>query len=158
MRVRKLGPTGDFVFGGGRANFYVDQPEGVAQVVKTRLALWLGEWFLNLNEGTDWMGSVLGNRTAALRDPMIRARVLGTPGVTDIEGYSSTFEGNSRRYSVAFRLNTAYGPYGMLKASFVTPLPTPQPQPPAEPVDVVVDQTGDTSLSISWTPYTVPGS
>lgn len=109
MRVRKLSPTGDFTFGGGQADYYRDQAEAVAQLAKTRLLLFLGEWFLDIQDGTPWRTKVLGNRTADTRDAVIRARILDTPGVTKITTYDSRVDRATRRMTVAVQIETIYG-------------------------------------------------
>ncbi len=48
-RVRKLDANGDYSFGQGEANFWVNNAAGVAQNVETRLGLLEGEWFLDKN-------------------------------------------------------------------------------------------------------------
>lgn len=109
MRYRKLDANGDYVFGGGGANFWKDQPEAVAQSVMTRLFLFQGEWFLDTNEGMTWKTEVLGVRTANTRDPAIRSRVLGTQGVTAITEYSSSLNRDTRAFSVNLKIDTIYG-------------------------------------------------
>ena len=95
MRYRKLDAAGDMVLGGGQAAFYRNQPEAVAQAVKTRLAMRLGEWFLDTSAGTPWNTKILGKFTIPTRDATIRARILGTTGVTSIDAYSSHFNPKS---------------------------------------------------------------
>lgn len=109
MRYRKLDADGDMVFGGGQAAFWRDQPEAVAQAVKTRLAMRLGEWFLDTSAGTPWNTKVLGKFTAPTRDATIRARILRTTGVTSIDAYASTFDPNTRRFSASATISTVYG-------------------------------------------------
>lgn len=108
MRVRKVDVNGDMTFGGNQASFYRDQPEAVAQVVESRLNLWLGEWFLDLNEGTPYQTQVLGKYTEKSRDPVMQDRILGTPGVTELKAYSSTTNGNTRSFFVSAEIVTAY--------------------------------------------------
>lgn len=109
MRYRKLDNSGDMVFGGGQADFLRDTPDAVAQAVATRLRLLAGEWFLDTSEGTAWRARVLGERTASTRDPEVKARILGTPGVRTIIEYTSTLDPITRAFSVAVRLDTVYG-------------------------------------------------
>lgn len=109
MRYRKMDADGDMVFGGGQAAFYRDVPEAVAQAAVTRLMLFEGEWFRDTRDGTRWRTEVLGKGTAATRDPMIRARVLGTTGVTGIASYSSTLNRDTRGFSVNLTIDTVYG-------------------------------------------------
>ena len=109
MRYRKLSASGDYTFGNGIADFWVDVPDAPAQAVKTRLALWQGQWFLDTREGMPWKTRVLGNRTADTRDPSIRAHVLGTQGVTGIADYSSALNRDTRAFSANIVVDTIYG-------------------------------------------------
>jgi hypothetical protein len=144
------------MFGQQQANFWVNVPDGVAQAVSTRLRLRLGEWFLDTTDGTDWSGKVLGNRTALTRDVEIQQRVLNTVGVTGIDNYNSNLNADTRAFSAAFQLNTQYGKYAGQQANYFTPAPTPQPQPPAVPVHVTITEVSDTSVQVTWEPYTPP--
>lgn len=108
MKYRKLDADGDFTLGTG-GDFLQNSPETVAQAVKTRLALWTGEWFIDITDGMPWNQEVLGKRNGRNPDSAIRQRILTTPGVTSIESYSSTFDGETRRLSVACTINTDYG-------------------------------------------------
>jgi hypothetical protein len=109
MRVRKIDPVSGRVFGGSQAAFWINNAEGVAQNVKTRLGLWLGQWWLNQADGTPWSTDVLGKYTEQTRDAVVRARILGTPGVTGIVNYSSSLDRFSRKWNVDLTVNTLYG-------------------------------------------------
>lgn len=109
MRYRKLDADGDYTIGTG-VDFLVNSPETVAQAVKTRLALWRGEWFVDTRDGTPWATDILGKRLRGRSpDSAIKQRILGTEGVLSIESYSSTFDGESRRFSVTTTISTIYG-------------------------------------------------
>lgn len=108
MRYRKLTADGDYTFGQGNQQFHVNTPEGVAQAVRTRLALWTGEWFLDMTEGTPFKTQVMGAGTQALYDTAIKDRILGTDGVQSISDYSSVLDGN-RKLTVAAKIMTIYG-------------------------------------------------
>lgn len=109
MRYRALSDDGDYTFGQGQANFLINSPAAVGQLVMTRLLLFTGEWFLDRNEGMPWATSVLGTGTKALYDQAIREHVLETDGVTDIAEYSSSLADDSRHLSVLMTVNTVYG-------------------------------------------------
>lgn len=147
MRYRKLSPTGDYTLGGSQAAFYIDTAQAVGQAVETRLKLWLGEWFLNTADGTDWQGKVLGPRTSAVRDAMLRQRILETPNVNSIDTYSSQFDGNTRTFSVQASITTAFGA-ATVSAIFGTPtitpstLPTTPSQAPATDFGIGVGRIG----------------
>lgn len=81
-----------------------DSPEAVGTAIKTKLNLWLSEWYLNLADGTDWLGSVIGFGTPA--DLTIQQRILSTPGVKEIVSYSST--NINRKFTVNAEILTAY--------------------------------------------------
>lgn len=119
MRYRKLSPTGDYTFGNGQADFYRDQPEAVGQAVQTRLLLWLGEWFLNIEEGTPFMQGILGKYSKTEADVTIQQRILGTQGLTDIENYESILDADNRALSVVqCDINTIYGPTPIQVANY----------------------------------------
>lgn len=109
MRYRKLDSAGDYTLGSG-ADFLANSPEAVAQAVQTRLALWAGEWFVDTSDGMPWAGDVLGKRFQRNNpDSAIKSRILGTPGVTELLEYSSAFDGETRKFTVTAKINTAYG-------------------------------------------------
>ncbi|WP_210253136.1 hypothetical protein [Beijerinckia sp. L45] len=107
--MRALSATGDMTFGQGQKNFWVNQKQGVAQKVQTRLGLYVGDWFLSLSDGMTWRTDVLGLRTDSTRDPAIRARIQGTSGVVGISNYSSQLVRGTRDYTVSVSIDTAYG-------------------------------------------------
>lgn len=109
MRYRKLSASGDYTFGQGLANFYVDQREAPAQAVLTRLRLLKGEWFADLTAGTDWATRVLGKYTISTYDPEIQQRIIGTRGVTALQEYQSQVDPQTRALRVSTRISTVYG-------------------------------------------------
>lgn len=109
MRYRKLDANGDYTLDNEQA-FYKNVPEAVGQAVLTRLRLWKGEWFINVEDGTPWLTEILGKRRINRNpDAVIKQRILGTQGVKEITDYSSAFDGNTRQLSVTCTLNTIYG-------------------------------------------------
>lgn len=109
MRYRALDSNGDRTFGHSASNFLVNSPEAVAQLVKTRLALLLGEWFLDTTDGTPWATKILGENTMKTYNSAIRSRILETKGVTSIVAYNSSFDPATRALTVVVTLDTIYG-------------------------------------------------
>ena len=109
MRYRKLTATGDYTFGQNGANFFVNTPEAVAQLVKTRLALSLGEWFLNTLNGTPYQSKILGAGRVATYDSAIQDVILNTQGVRAIAQYSSRVNPTTRHADVFAVVDTIYG-------------------------------------------------
>lgn len=97
-------------FGRGVWNFITDTPEAVAQSVLTRLLLWQEEWYLNLSSGTPWLQRILGHPPSGSHDAAIRARIIGTPYVTQVEDYSSVYHPTDRALIVSCKIWTAFGP------------------------------------------------
>ncbi len=110
MRYRKLTADGDYSFGNGQLDFFRDEPAAVGQACETRLELWLGEFFLDINEGTPYMQGILGKHSKAVADLTIQDRVIGTQGLTKVKNFESTVDGDTRAMTVTFSIDTIYGP------------------------------------------------
>jgi hypothetical protein len=130
MRYRRLDSAGDMTFGQGLGNFWINQPEAVAQSVLTRLRLNLGEWFYDTSDGTPWNTQVLGERTQSTRDVVVTDRVQSTVGVQSIDTYGSVIDVNTRTWTAAMTLQTVYGPVALAAAK----LPATVPPLPVTPV------------------------
>lgn len=109
MRYRKLDSDGDYSAGHGSADFFVDEPNAVAQSVLTRLRLWTNEWFLNTDEGTPYREQVLGVRRRQTAGPAIKLRIASTEGVTSVDEFNADYDGDSRHIAVAATISTVYG-------------------------------------------------
>lgn len=110
MRVRQLSPTGDYQFGNGQLDFLINSPQAVAQVVETSLRLWLGEWYLNINDGTPWLEGVFGYNSKDEADQTLIQTILGVQGVQDLTNWNSTVDPVTRAYtSISATLDTIYG-------------------------------------------------
>jgi hypothetical protein len=124
MRYRRLDPSGDMTFGRSQNDFWINQPEAVGQLVMTRLRLNYGEWFANTADGTPWNAQVLGERTQATRDAVVRSRVFDTQGVQGLTGYNSVFDPNLRDWTAAMTISTVYGSAGVAMAKLPGSLPS----------------------------------
>lgn len=109
MRYRKQTADGDMVFGNGDLDFYINNPEAVGQAVETRLRLWLGEWFLNITDGTQYQTNVLGTGKFESAPPVIRQRILETEGVTEIVSFDAIINADNRKLTIRSTINTIYG-------------------------------------------------
>ena len=111
MRVRALDSNGDMQFGRSLRDYHISTRFGVGQVVSTRLRLWLGQWYLNVADGTPYPTKVLGKYTDQTRDAVVQARIYGAPGVTAIRGYNSQLDRQSRDFTVHASIDTIYGTF-----------------------------------------------
>jgi hypothetical protein len=109
MRYRKLDANGDYTFGHSQDDFYVDQPEAVAQAVQTGLRLFQGEWFTNTSAGVPWRQSILGKYSQNAYDLILKAQILNTQGVKTIDSYSSSVDETTRLPTVTATIDTIYG-------------------------------------------------
>jgi len=98
-------------FGNGAADYWINDARGVGQLVETRLLLWTGQWYLNVDDGTPWLTRVLGKYTADFRDVTIQQRILATPNVTGIQGYNSQTDRQTRAWTVEATIETSFGQY-----------------------------------------------
>jgi|ERR1700758_51864 len=109
MIYRKLDPNGDYTFGQQSGNFWVNQPEAVAQAVKTVLGLIQGEWFLDPSVGVPYDTEILGMDRLGSYDAAIQEAILGTEGVDEILDYVSGVNTMTRQAFVACTISTIYG-------------------------------------------------
>lgn len=118
MRYRKLTSDNDMVFGNGQLDFWRDVPEAVGQSAMTRLLLWLGEWFLDIEEGTPYMQGILGKHSLQEANTIIQDRVLTGQGVVDIQDYETLNDQETRTLTPSFKLDTIYGPTKIQVANY----------------------------------------
>lgn len=109
MRYRPLSPSGDMTIG---QQWLVNSPQCVEQAILTRLKLWLREFFLDITDGTPYPTQVLGERYNKSPDAAIKRRILGTPGVSQLISYSSSFnaptDSQRRTLTVNAQVQTIY--------------------------------------------------
>lgn len=111
MRYRKLDENGDYSFGQGSLNFFINTPAAVAQAVETTLRLFLGEWYLNVNDGTPYLEGVVGMHSKAEADATLQQVIGNVQGVQNIVNFASELDPHTRKYStISGTLNTIYGP------------------------------------------------
>jgi hypothetical protein len=111
MKYRKLDANDDYTFGKRDVMRY--DTEAVAQAVKTRLLLLLGEWWETPDDGTPLFERVLGRRFRTDEpltevDLILSERINGTQGVTEITRFDSTLIPDSREYSASVIIKTVY--------------------------------------------------
>lgn len=109
MRYRKLDSNGDYSFGRGALNFYIDSSAAVAQAIQTSLNLFQGEWFLDITAGVPWYTQVVGYDTQALYDSLIKDKIKSVEGVLSIISYTSTLDTRARQLDIAVQVSTIFG-------------------------------------------------
>lgn len=119
MRYRKLTADGDYSFGNGQSDFWRDVPEAVGQAAMTRMLLWVGEWFLNIDEGTPYMQGILGKKSKEEASITIQERLLGTQGLTDLNNFEGILDPETRGMTVDVEIDTIYGPTAVQLQNYV---------------------------------------
>lgn len=120
MLYRRLDSDHDYCFGRGFGDFLEDatgSPDAVAQAIKTRLLLLLGEWWKDLRDGLPLWQKILGARinNKKVIDKIITDRIQGlklpngTAAITAINEVSSAYDSTTREYSFSCRVDTVYG-------------------------------------------------
>lgn len=112
ITVRRLDTSNgqnDSVRGNGLADFLTDI-DAVAQIIRTRLLLFTGEWWEALNVGLPLFQGILGvpstSQAVAL---LIRARILGTPFVKSVANIVIDYTPAGRAYSFSAVVVTQFG-------------------------------------------------
>ena len=107
MTVRKLDEDGDIVTQGSM--FITEQLE-IEQTIRTRLRLFLGEYFRDVTDGTPWFQEILNKQTSMdVREARLRERISGTPGVLQLTSFSTNFDIDNKTYTVTASVLTSYG-------------------------------------------------
>jgi hypothetical protein len=113
VTVRALGIDGDPLQGNGQSNFISDLA-AVTQIIKTRLLLFQGEWFLNLLDGLPMFTGILGSsgssRNVQVIINLISQRINQTsPWVTGISSLFATYNPASRQFAYEAVVETVFG-------------------------------------------------
>ena len=89
----------------------VSGSELVAQRLQVALQLFKGEWFLDADAGIPWYQEILEKCVpTTVVDSILRKQIVATEGVNRILKYASSIDAATRIVSVAFTVDTVYGP------------------------------------------------
>ena len=112
IAMRVLNAAHEPQYGNGQNNFVYDI-DAVAQLIQTRLLLFEGEWWLNLNDGLPLFQSILGVGGAGKENGaianLIVSRIEGTPFVNGTSNVTTTYLPTSRAFSFGCDVSTAFG-------------------------------------------------
>lgn len=122
MTVRALDKeTGDIVTSGEQ---FLYEKEDVAQTITTRLKLFYGEYFRNIQEGTPWTQVILAKGASLqAKNTYIRQRIRETEEVEDILRYESDYDIEKREYTITnLQVLTSFGLTDVERLQELTPL------------------------------------
>lgn len=108
MTVRKLNQdTGDIETSGTQ---FIGGREEIAQTIQTRLRLFLGEYFRDIQDGTPWFQQILGKfSNLNIAEALLRNRILETEGVVKLLTFSMDYGLETRKLTVTSSVLTTYG-------------------------------------------------
>ena len=107
MTVRKLDEDGDIVT---QVSMFITEQLEIEQTIRTRLRLFLGEYFRDVTDGTPWFQEILNKQTSMdVREARLRERISGTPGVLQLTSFSTDFDIDNKTYTVNASVLTSYG-------------------------------------------------
>jgi hypothetical protein len=81
----------------------------VVQNVKIRLLFIRGEWFRDVRKGVPYFENEFTKGDKDVVDSFIKAEIIETPEVRNLLSYTSTFDAETRTYSIEFSVDTIYG-------------------------------------------------
>lgn len=106
MTVRALDENGDIVTSG---RHFLTEREEIAQTIKTRLRLYIGEYFRDITVGTPWFDKILDKSTQSNAEAELRRRIVNTNGVIQLTSFSSDFDRTTRKFSISVSVLTEFG-------------------------------------------------
>ncbi len=107
MRVRRIEENGDIATSGV---IWLYNRDAVGQTIQTRLRLFLGEYFRDIQDGTPWFQEILGTFDNIGRvESIIKRRISETEGVDRILEFSTNYDPSTRIYSVNCNVLTQWG-------------------------------------------------
>lgn len=99
----KLDSNGDLDLTNGELSL-VSGGERMAQQIRIRLRIFLGEWFLDQRQGMPWLQLILAVKPFPLEfaSTRIRQAILGVPGVLSVRNLIVSPDPSTRHLTVSF--------------------------------------------------------
>lgn len=105
MIRRAFDSDGDYAI-----NSFVQDSPATIQAVATRLRLFRGEFFLNLDDGIPYFQEILVKPANLSRiETIIRDTISQTEGVESIDTFEIIFDSDTRKLTISFTATTIYG-------------------------------------------------
>lgn len=87
--------------------------QAVGQAIKTRLLLFEGEWWENLNDGTPMFQEIISQRASPggqqIMALALTQRIAGTPYVSAVQNVSVTYNQVTRAFTYRCTVQTSFG-------------------------------------------------
>lgn len=91
--------------------------EAIAQHLKVKFQLFLGEWFLDTSIGVPYYQDILIKKPSfVVVQEILKDVILDTPGILELLEFNIDFEGATRTFSLEFKALTDEGPIDFSQA------------------------------------------
>jgi len=105
MKRRSYDENGDYAL-----NSFIVDGKATVQAVNSKLKLFVGEWFLNVNDGIPYFQKILGKpRSLHEIERLIKRAILSVEGVEKLTKFDVRLDQNTRKLAIEFRAQTIYG-------------------------------------------------
>ena len=109
IKYRRLDSDGDYTFGKGSGDFLTGV-HAVAQAIQTKLKLYEGEWWEDINDGLPMFQKILGQRTPKPEvTNIIKKRILEAPNIAELRSVEFLYTQTTRSYSFTCTAITIFG-------------------------------------------------
>lgn len=104
---------------GSRAGIAIAEGgDAVVQGILTRLRLFRGEWYLDVEAGTPWYQKILADGAdIRIIETELKKQINDTPDVESILSFGLSFNRAQRAITVTFEVTTPFGPSGVLEVT-----------------------------------------
>ena len=101
--------TGDLIFVGGDLVLNAAL-ESIRQNLQSRISFFLGEWFLDVDDGLPYYQEVLKkNPDPVVLDGVFKFVILATPGVLGLDEFDMSLDTSAREFKLSFKARCTDG-------------------------------------------------
>jgi len=89
----------------------IDELDRIRQQLQIKLRLFLGEWYLDINQGIPYFQDVLEKNPDPVKlQSIFKAAIIGVPDVNRLLDFKLEIDGSTRELNLTFKVDTTYGP------------------------------------------------
>ena len=88
---------------------FVEGTEEVAQGIRARLLMFLGESFADISKGTPWFQAILGKTPQDIAEVNVKRRIFTAPGVLQLRSFGFNADPGRRTIDITARVISVQG-------------------------------------------------
>lgn len=104
--IRATDSDGDWTFGAGKNN-YKSGNAAMAQLIRSRLLMFVADCFFDLEAGVDWF-NLLGSKNQQALNFNIKSVIINTENVVSVQEVSQSYDSATRLYSPIYLVTTIF--------------------------------------------------